>query len=173
MYQNKLEEKLLNKADTSGVALIVGSKIYQGKPDRRKLYPEAIGVDMQAGDGVDVVADMIWRSPASTSVTHIDCVSVLEHCKEPWEMLRTFASYARGTTVFITVPFTWREHAYPDDYYRFTKNGLIELCDQAGIEIETAFYVSGGKKVSKPPVIEHDGVPYFGRTEVYAFGRVR
>ncbi len=33
----------------------------------------------------------------------------------------------KGGYVFISVPWVWRYHAYPDDYFRFSPNGVKEL----------------------------------------------
>ena len=171
-YQNSIEKKMLRKANLDGVALVVGSRVYGNKLDRRTLYPDAVGVDMIGGPGVDYYADLTWEVPCIERATHIDCVSVLEHCQEPWNLVSTLGIYRRDTTIFFTVPFVWREHAYPNDYFRFTKEGIVLMCKQNGIEIEDICYVSAGKKVKKPPVITHDGWPYMAKTEVYAFGRV-
>jgi hypothetical protein len=34
---------------------------------------------------------------------------------------------ARGGRLFISVPWVWRYHAYPDDYFRFSFRGVVSL----------------------------------------------
>ena len=41
-----------------GRTLIVGSKVYADKEDRRGRYSDAVGVDMLSGDGVDFVVNL-------------------------------------------------------------------------------------------------------------------
>ncbi len=77
-----------------GRTLIVGSHVYGGREDRRKLYKKAVGVDMIAGPGVDVVADLedtgsimdLWTGDGPFD--HVECRSVLEHSRRPWRLAR-------------------------------------------------------------------------------------
>lgn len=48
-----------------GRTLVVGSKCYGEKQDRRKLYADAIGIDLFDGDGVDQVHDLEQPLPKS------------------------------------------------------------------------------------------------------------
>ena len=71
----------------NGRTLVVGSKVYGKKQDRRELYRKAVGVDLFEGDGVDFVHDMETPLPESVGTfAHVDCVSVLEHVRRPWLM---------------------------------------------------------------------------------------
>ena len=54
------EFERLHVAPTAGRTLIVGSKLFSEREDRRKRYPDVLGVDMQAGDGVVRLA---WLLP--------------------------------------------------------------------------------------------------------------
>ena len=40
----------------------------------------------------------------------------------------------QGGTLFLTVPFQWRVHEAPHDYYRYTPYGLEYLLTQAGFK---------------------------------------
>lgn len=110
-----------------GRALVVGSKCYGNKLDRRKLYADAIGVDQFAGEGVDIVADM--EQPQDLGrFAHVDCCSVLEHVQRPWKMAETIdRALEPGGSILILAPFAWRIHAYPDDYWRLTPSALDVL----------------------------------------------
>jgi hypothetical protein len=66
-----------------GLALVTGSRLNQHNSDRRLLYPNAIGLDMFAGDGVDVVANLEEPLPCGP-FDHVDCYSTLEHVSMPW-----------------------------------------------------------------------------------------
>lgn len=153
----------------AGRTLIVGSHVYEGKTDRRKLYPDAIGVDLIDGPGVDLVRDMETDPPIGP-FDHIECRSVLEHSKRPWRIAQNLEEMlAPGGTLDITVPFCWRVHAYPSDYWRFTTDAVRLLFPN--IEWKALRYANNrlteGFKARKQTV---DGTPYFPRTEVYGFG---
>jgi SAM-dependent methyltransferase len=113
----------------SGRTLVVGSKVYGKKQDRRQLYRKAIGVDLFEGEGVDFVHDLEAPLPESAGkFKHVDCVSVLEHVKRPWLMAANIEdALVEGGTLLVCVPFIWRVHAYPDDYWRMTASALEVL----------------------------------------------
>jgi hypothetical protein len=149
----------------------VGSQIYAGKEDRRKRYRQAVGVDMLDGPGVDVVADLEEGPPEIGLFGHIECMSVLEHSRRPWllaENLQTML--VSGGTIFVAVPFCWRVHNYPGDYFRFTVQGIKLLFP--GIDWKAAAYAHTSLTPcdEKVPVHKVDGFPYYPRTELLAFG---
>jgi len=112
-----------------GRTLVVGSKVYGKKQDRRKLYPKAIGLDLFEGDGVDIVHDLETTLPEDLGkFAHIDCVSVLEHVRRPWLMAANIeTALMEGGTLLVCVPFVWRVHSYPGDYWRMTAEALEVL----------------------------------------------
>ena len=154
-----------------GRTLIVGSRIYKDKPDRRELYEDAVGVDMLAGPGVDRVVNLEKRIPARLGkFAHIECISVLEHSQRPWLLAANLEQLLEeGGTLHVQVPFVWRVHAYPNDYWRFTRNGVIALFP--GIEFSVVAQVhTEMKRNDLVPAVDVDGHPYLARTEICAFG---
>jgi hypothetical protein len=158
-----------------GKTLIVGSRLYgDGKPDRRLRYKDCVGIDMQEGDGVDLVHNLELPLPEyNASFAHVECMSVLEHCRRPWLMADTITTLMRPrASIFLTVPFVWRPHSYPSDYWRFTTKGVQELFPE--IEWEVLEYSIGfelAKGVFKQSVLTPTGVvPFLPRTEVLGFG---
>jgi SAM-dependent methyltransferase len=121
----------LNRVE--GSILEVGSKDYGSTvPFRRELQYTGryVGLDMEDGPGVDVVGDLSFGlcglEPESFSL--IICCSVLEHVKKPWDMAANMERLVRpGGTVYIAVPWVWRYHGYPEDYFRFSHRGIMEL----------------------------------------------
>lgn len=103
-----------------GRTLIVGSHVYEGREDRRLRYPDAVGVDMVPGPGVDVVADLEEACEIG-QFDHVECLSVLEHSRRPWLLAANLERLMKpGATIFLSVPFVWRLHGYPDDYWRMS-----------------------------------------------------
>lgn len=155
-----------------GRTLIVGSKIYGERPDRRALYKDAIGIDMEDGEGVDVVADLEYPPSAALGwFDHVECFSVLEHSKRPWQLAANLNRLmVHGATIHVTVPFIWRVHAYPSDYWRFTANGLRELFPHVEWKKICYAHVRLTQKTNIPTVGGGHGEAYFLRTEVCGFG---
>lgn len=148
--------------------LIVGSKIYGGR-NWRKKYPDAIGVDMLDGEGVDYVMNLESERLPAGKFSHIDCTSVLEHSKKPWAMAENLEqSLAIGGTISLSVPFVWRVHGYPSDYWRFTVEAVKILFPR--ITWEILHYESNKHRVKLPAVIALNDRPYFERTEVVGVG---
>lgn len=152
-----------------GRTLIAGSYVTPGKEDRRALYDDVVGVDMRAGPGVDVVANLEVLDLGSFD--HIECMSVLEHCRRPWMVAESLERMLKSDgTILVTVPFVWREHNHPSDYFRFTPAAIRSLFPR--IEWQALMY--GNHKLYSegkvPTMKDADGLPFFGRTEVYGFG---
>lgn len=155
-----------------GRALIAGSNLYDtNKEDRRKRYEEAIGIDAIAGKGVDLVHNLEKRLPASAGMfNHVDCLSVLEHSQKPWLVAANLeAVLPIGGTILVLVPFIWRVHNYPGDYWRFTMEGVKLLFNR--IEWQDMAYLHKNIDVKGLfPKLTYDHHSYLGRTEVVAFG---
>lgn len=158
---------LAEKRIRQGRTLIVGSKLYIGREDRRKRYAEAVGVDMQRGKGVDVVCNLEGPCELGT-FAHMECCSVLEHSKKPWKLAANLERMLekRGT-MFLRVPWVWRFHGYPSDYWRFTPEAVRVLFPNMQWDLvvltETAI-------THKLPKYNVDGKRAFGRAEVMGFG---
>jgi SAM-dependent methyltransferase len=126
-----------------GPILEVGSKEYGSTSTFRKMYPgqEYTGVDMAEGEGVDVVADLT-QSIGTLRENHyalVICVSVLEHVAKPWLFAGNITRVIRpGGKLYLSVPWVWRYHPYPDDYFRFSHKGIMSLFEE--FEWSNLFY---------------------------------
>lgn len=112
-----------------GPILEVGSKDYGSTFTLRKEYPgqEYTGLDLSAGKNVDIVADLETEAHKLPQSHYelIVCCSVLEHTKRPWVMATNLTALLRpGGKLFLSVPWVWRYHMYPDDYWRFSPQSL-------------------------------------------------
>ncbi|UCC98537.1 MAG: hypothetical protein JSW66_01320 [Phycisphaerales bacterium] len=120
-----------------GPYLEVGSKNYGTTQDVRSLFlarDDYVGVDMEDGPGVDLVLDL------TAKFEHVDarlgnrrfgtvfCLSVLEHCEHPFRMAENLTLLLKPEgRICISVPFAWQIHGYPNDYWRFTPEGVRKL----------------------------------------------
>ena len=84
---------------------------------------------MQEGEGVDLVLDLEESLPEGLGTfAHVECMSVLEHSKRPWLLAANPEQLMEpGATIFVSVPFIWRFHGYPSDYFRLTPEALPVL----------------------------------------------
>ena len=134
-----------HKPSCDGPVLEVGSKDYGSTSSFRTIYPgqEYIGLDMAEGKGVDVVVDLTQTIEplAENHFALAICCSVLEHTSKPWVFAANLTRVIRpGGTLYMSVPWVWRYHPYPDDYFRFSHKGVISLFDE--FEWSNLFYSS-------------------------------
>lgn len=128
-----------------GPYLEIGSKDYGSTQDIRSIFSTRgtyIGIDMEAGTGVDTTLDMTKDFQSIDSALNgnrfgtIFCLSVLEHCSNPFKMAQNITNLLKsGGTLVVSVPFSWKIHAYPNDYWRFTPEGIKVLFPE--IQFET------------------------------------
>lgn len=162
--------------------MIVGSKIHEGtgKIDRRKLYKDALGMDMQDGPGVDMVADLEdWDDVTGSlcdadgvfdAFNHIECTSVLEHSRRPWRLCSNLEHLmGERATILVMVPWVWRTHGYPDDYWRMTPSAVASLLPS--ITWEKQSYIVEDKLVDEVPKLHYNGIRWHARSELVMFGR--
>lgn len=116
----------------SGPVLEVGSKDYGSTASFRDFYADSeyVGIDMQPGKNVDLVVDLT-QGIGELRTNHFAlgiCCSVLEHVRRPWVLAEHLTSVIRtGGALYMSVPWVWRYHPYPDDYFRFSWRGILEL----------------------------------------------
>ena len=123
--------------------LEVGSKNYGSTQDLRGLLgpTDYVGVDLADGPGVDRVLDLtgefaqIDESLDGRRFNTIFCLSVLEHCGDPFAMCRNLTGLLNdGGVIYVAVPFSWAFHAYPSDYWRFTPEGVKRLLSELAFD---------------------------------------
>jgi SAM-dependent methyltransferase len=67
----------------------------------------------------------------------IICIEVLEHIPNPHEAVQELARLLKpGGSIYLSVPFSAREHQVPYDYFRYTSFGLEYLFKEAGLNVE-------------------------------------
>lgn len=82
------------------------------------------------------------------------CTQVLEHTPTPERLLGECARVLRpGGVLILTVPFAFRVHSEPHDYFRYTKFGLAALIGSQGLVVQTleprgGFWWVVGQKVA-------------------------
>lgn len=147
-------------ARLEGPYLEAGSKNYGSTQDLRSLFMDRgtyFGVDREPGPGVDLVVDLtddFARLDAALGGVRfgtIFCLSVLEHCRRPDTMAANLTRLVRmGGHLCISAPFAFKIHAYPNDYWRFTPEGIQCLFPAVEFRREDIFWASGGRRGFRP-----------------------
>jgi SAM-dependent methyltransferase len=71
-------------------------------------------------------------------------VQVLEHTPHPQTVVNEMGRVAKkGGLVIVHVPFSFRLHEEPNDFFRYTPHGLRSMFDKAGIEVAEVWPMGG------------------------------
>jgi SAM-dependent methyltransferase len=93
---------------------------------------------------LDVRGDLEHIPLRSKSVDCILCMVVLEHTKNPRQVLNEFARVLKsGGTLVMVVPFLWEEHQVPHDYFRFTRYGVRSLFEASPFRLDLVSPMGG------------------------------
>ena len=96
------------------------------------LFPTqtVVGLDQTSGRGVDIVCDLTGDCEALAGERFgvILCCSVLEHCAQPWQAAANLVQHLLPHgLLYVSVPWIWRYHEYPQDYWRFSAEAIKVL----------------------------------------------
>ena len=126
-----------------------------------------LGVDLVEGANVDQVLDICGpaRSVAAklgeARFDLVICCHVLEHTREPRRAAHNIEGLLRpGGLAFIATPWAQAFHATPDDYWRFSLQGLCLMF--GALEVVSAFYSGGDVGLDVAYRVERDGRPELG-----------
>jgi len=108
----------------------------------RALFPHVersdyVMADREAGADVDVVADLhhlpeIWTGKFDAAIAS----AVFEHLERPWVAAREVSRImAPNALCYIATHQAFPLHGYPSDYYRFSKDALALIFEDAGLRV--------------------------------------
>jgi len=129
-----------------------------------------VGADLERGLNVDAVFDVCDPLPKITAALApvleeeaprgLICAHLLEHLRRPWDAAANLqALLAPGGLIFVQVPWVQAFHSFPDDFWRMSLSGLLELFSE--LELVDAFYSGGASDVACR--LTRDGVPDFSQ----------
>lgn len=120
----------------SGKMLDLGAGRGKYKNELKKNAAEYVAFDMVEGDNIDVVGDAENLPFADETFNTIVCTQVLEHVARPWLVASQISRVLKvGGICVITAPFINPFHSDPNDYYRYTPEGLKSLLPKEEFEI--------------------------------------
>ena len=101
-----------------------------------QLGQKSLHIDIVQSNSPDIVGDLHCIPLLDESVDTVVSIAVLEHTHYPWIVTQEFYRVLRpGGHGVIAVPFLQPQHACPNDFVRFTENGLVDLMKYVGFEI--------------------------------------
>lgn len=103
-----------------------------GGLDYAALFPDRtlVGLDNRPGKDVGIVCDLTGKCSelGDEMFAAILCCSVLEHCERPWIAAANLERVlAPQGLLYVTVPWIWRTHNHPEDYWRMSHKGIKQL----------------------------------------------
>ncbi len=119
--------------EPSGPVVELGSLYLAGYDKLSNLRPyfkglEYIGCDIRQGPGVDRIEDAQSLRFANRSIGTVLLLDILEHLPYPQKSIEeVFRVLQDDGLLVLSVPFTYRLHAFPTDYWRFTASGIYTL----------------------------------------------
>ena len=117
----------------SGPILDIGSYHQPGYEkwcDRRVLFPglEYVGCDIRPGPGVDRIENAHHLSFSDASFGTVMLLETLEHLPRPKRAIMEARRVLRSDgLLLLSVPFNYRLHGFPSDYWRFTASGIYQM----------------------------------------------
>ncbi len=125
MYPYFDEDKLLGRLCKKGSTVIdVGGNVgsFAGISKRDINY---IRLDIDPSTKPNIIADALHLPFKDNSIDVIIAKAIFEHIKDPFLATKEIRRVLKkGGVLFLLVPFFYRIHASPNDFYRFTKDGL-------------------------------------------------
>ncbi|OGZ08786.1 MAG: hypothetical protein A3D65_03240 [Candidatus Lloydbacteria bacterium RIFCSPHIGHO2_02_FULL_50_13] len=139
---------LFGDASDDKVILNLGSGTY-------RIHPEIINVDLFPFKEVDLVADICDMPLKDASVDGIVCEDVLEHIAEAPRLLKEMSRILKPDgTLILNTPFLYPYHSSPDDFFRWTKNGLEHALKENDFRIKESG-VRGGPMGALQGILMH------------------
>jgi SAM-dependent methyltransferase len=91
-------------------------------------------LDLTLDNGADYAGSAEETGLPSDTFDVVLCTQVIEHCMNPWRALTEASRILKpGGSLIVTAPHVWFYHPHPTDHWRFTQEGMVRLCKDAGL----------------------------------------
>ena len=138
MLRDRIQETIELKEFVGGEVFIdfgCGSAPY--RPLFVNEFSKYVGVDLEGNADSDLTLSHEVRIPVVDG--YADCVlsiQVVEHVESPQNYLREAARVlARDGSLVLSTHGFWKYHPDMNDYWRWTKDGLVKKLERAGFEV--------------------------------------
>lgn len=121
-------KEFMKRFKEGAVVVNIGSGVH-------RYHPEQVNIDIFPYADVDVVADATKMPFADASADGALCECLLEHVPEPQKVVDEILRILKpGGTAYILIPFVYPFHASPNDFQRWSIEGLRQLLRGGEIE---------------------------------------
>lgn len=115
-----------------------------GSGDNR-IWPNVKNLDIIAGKNVDIIGSAEKIPLQNNSVDTIITQETFEHIKDPSvAIMECYRVLKPGGVIYFQVPFIIGYHPGPTDFTRFTREGVTELLERVGFNIDELDITVGG-----------------------------
>ena len=122
-------KKILDNIPENGEGLNIGS-------GKTKIDVRVKNMEISSGVGIDYIGSVEDIPASGEKFDVIISQEVLEHVKNPWKaMSEIHRVLKKGGKAYIQLPFTIGFHPCPNDYWRFSKEGIEELVLSSDMKI--------------------------------------
>ncbi|MBU2473077.1 methyltransferase domain-containing protein [Patescibacteria group bacterium] len=120
-FMGKSAKKAIKNIESDKLIINLGSGI-------KKINDRVVNIDFYPFDNVDIVSDISRLPFNNNSVDAVINEFVLEHVKNPKSIVKEIHRILKPNgLLYLAVPFVASFHSSPNDYYRWSKQGIREL----------------------------------------------
>lgn len=102
-----------------------------------KIHSNIINLDLKGGPNVDIIASADNIPLLDNSVCLVICQEMLEHVPVPLDVLLEIHRVLRKNgTLYLQVPWTIGYHGCPQDFWRFSRDGISQIVLSAGFVVQ-------------------------------------
>ncbi len=100
-----------------------------------RLDPRLLNFDLVSTGAADVVGDALALPFPDGKFRLVVSQEMVEHVPDPFRAVREMARVLEtGGTLYLQAPFVIGYHPGPEDYWRFSREGIRRLLEQAGLD---------------------------------------
>jgi SAM-dependent methyltransferase len=120
-----------------GVALEIGSGTGAFADEFRSRFSTYITLDYEArSSNLQIQGDGQSLPFGDQSFNTVISIDVLEHVRHPWKMFTEIKRVlVPGGRLILITPFFFWAHEEPYDFFRVSKYGLLQMCQENGMEV--------------------------------------
>jgi len=146
VYATHNDSRAVRRALESVLSAAAGGRVLNVGGGTTRLGRAVINLDRRTTSATQVVGDALRLPFAKGAFIAVVSQETVEHVSDPFLAVREMARVlGAGGTLYLQLPFVIGYHPGPEDYWRFTRAGIRQLVDQAGLSAGTLdLSVAGG-----------------------------
>jgi SAM-dependent methyltransferase len=103
---------------------------------RTKIDSRIQNLELEQGEGIDLVGSVEDIPAKDSSFDFVITQEVLEHVESPLKGIKEIHRVLKpGGLAYIQLPFIIGFHPCPNDYWRFSHEGMRALADSSGLDV--------------------------------------